>query len=118
MFHAPHPRQAIPGGKKLADMDKGFFGQLLSSQMTNDVYEDVKPKKIKPVTMDDGCSAGPPAGRLRPPSTRCLSSRRAPRAHHPSRRLIALPSPPCRAGAATRCPVVRSLCCSHPSCAV
>merc|ERR1719352_2163711 len=44
---------AIPGGKKLADMDKGFFGQLLSSQMTNDVYEDVKPKKIKPVTMDD-----------------------------------------------------------------
>ena len=54
MFHAPHPRQAIPAGKKLADMDKGFFGQLLSSQMTNDVYEDVKPKKIKPVTMDDG----------------------------------------------------------------
>merc|ERR1719163_323030 len=45
---------AIPGGKKVADMDKGFFGQLLSSQMTNDVYEDVKPKKIKPVTMDDG----------------------------------------------------------------
>merc|ERR1719163_228157 len=45
---------AIPAGKKLADMDTGFFGQLLSSQMTNDVYEDVKPKKIKPVTMDDG----------------------------------------------------------------
>ena len=46
--------QKLPGGKALKDQPKEFFGQLLSSQMTTDVYEDVKPKKIKAVTMEDG----------------------------------------------------------------
>ena len=46
--------QKLPGGKALKDQPKEFFGQLLSSQMTTDVYEDVKPKKIKVVTMEDG----------------------------------------------------------------
>jgi len=44
----------LPGGKPLKEQGKEFFGQLLSSQMTSDVYEDVKPKKIKAVTMEDG----------------------------------------------------------------
>jgi len=44
----------LPGGKPLKEQSKEFFGQLLSSQMTSDVYEDIKPKKIKPVTMEDG----------------------------------------------------------------
>jgi len=41
-------------GKSLEEQPKEFFGRLLSSQMTSDVYEDVKPKKIKAVTMEDG----------------------------------------------------------------
>jgi len=44
----------LPNGKALKDQSKDFFAQLLSSQMTNDVYEDVKPKKIKVVTLEDG----------------------------------------------------------------
>lgn len=43
-----------PKGKKLEDLDKEFFKTLIGSQMTNDVYEDVKVKKIKAVTQPDG----------------------------------------------------------------
>lgn len=45
---------ALPGGKALKEQPKEFFQTLISNQMTNDVYEDVKPKKIKPVTAPDG----------------------------------------------------------------
>lgn len=44
----------LPGGKALKDQPKDFFATLLSSQMTNDVYEDVKPKKITSVVAADG----------------------------------------------------------------
>jgi len=44
----------MEGGKPLKEQNKEFFIKLLSSQMTSDVYEDIKPKKIKPVTTDDG----------------------------------------------------------------
>lgn len=43
-----------PKGKGLADLDKEFYKTLIGSQMTSDVYEDVKVKKIKGVTTDDG----------------------------------------------------------------
>merc|ERR1712070_1245873 len=38
-----------PKGKGLADLDKEFYKTLIGSQMTSDVYEDVKVKKIKGV---------------------------------------------------------------------
>jgi len=44
----------MDGSKPLKEQSKDFFAKLLSSQMTADVYEDIKPKKIKPVTMEDG----------------------------------------------------------------
>jgi len=44
----------LPGGEKLSSLGKPFFQAWLSSQMTKDVYEDVKVKKIKPVTQPDG----------------------------------------------------------------
>merc|ERR1719478_2077067 len=39
----------MDGGKPLKEQNKEFFVKLLSSQMTSDVYEN-----IKPVTMEDG----------------------------------------------------------------
>jgi hypothetical protein len=47
---------ALPTGESLAGLSKNkeFFKGWLSSQMSNDVYEDVKVKKIRSVTQDDG----------------------------------------------------------------
>ena len=45
---------ALPSTKPLASLDKDFFKEFLSSQMANDVYEDVKIKKIRPITQPDG----------------------------------------------------------------
>jgi len=42
----------IPSGKSFGDLDKEFFKSFLSSQMTNDVFEDVKVKKITKSTAD------------------------------------------------------------------
>ena len=44
----------VPRGKTLDALDKEFFKNWLSSQMANDVYEDVKVKKIRQVTQPDG----------------------------------------------------------------
>lgn len=44
----------LPDSKALKDQPKSFYQNLLSAQMTNDVYEDVKPKKITAVTAPDG----------------------------------------------------------------
>merc|ERR1712039_658771 len=46
----------LPKGQTLSSLekDKEFFKTWLSSQMSNDVYEDVKVKKIRPVTQPDG----------------------------------------------------------------
>lgn len=44
----------LPKGKQLSTLDKDFFKQFVSSQMTSDVFEDVKVKKIRPVTQSDG----------------------------------------------------------------
>jgi len=46
----------LSSGVSLASLskDKEFFKGFLSSQMTNDVYEDIKIKKIRPVTQSDG----------------------------------------------------------------
>jgi len=44
----------LPDNKPLKDQPKSFFQTLLSAQMTNDVYEDVKPKKLNYVTAADG----------------------------------------------------------------
>jgi len=44
----------LPSGEKLTTLGKGFFKGWLSSQMSNDVYEDVKVQKIKSVTQADG----------------------------------------------------------------
>lgn len=43
-----------PAGKNLAELDKEYFKSFISTQMTNDVYEDVKIKKVKMVTTPDG----------------------------------------------------------------
>ena len=46
----------LPAGGSLESLSKNkeFFKSYLSSQMSNDVYEDVKIKKIRPVTQADG----------------------------------------------------------------
>jgi len=44
----------LPDGSSLSSLNKEFFKGWLSSQMSSDVYEDVKIKKIKPVTTADG----------------------------------------------------------------
>jgi hypothetical protein len=44
----------LPKGEKLQDLKKDFFKDWLSSQMTKDVLEDVKIKKVTPVTQPDG----------------------------------------------------------------
>jgi len=44
----------LPDSKALKDQPKSFYQNLLSAQMTNDVYEDVKPKKLTVVTAPDG----------------------------------------------------------------
>merc|ERR1719331_668976 len=44
----------LPQGESLASLKKEFFKGWLSSQMSNDVFEDVKVKKIRPVTQPDG----------------------------------------------------------------
>jgi hypothetical protein len=44
----------LPKGEQLSTLKKEFFKGWLSSQMTSDVYEDVKVKKIRPVTQKDG----------------------------------------------------------------
>jgi len=46
----------VPQGGSLTTLskDKEFFKGWLSSQMSNDVYEDVKIKKIRPATQPDG----------------------------------------------------------------
>lgn len=41
-------------GESLASLNKEFFKEWLSSQMSNDVYEDIKVKKIRPVKQADG----------------------------------------------------------------
>lgn len=44
----------LPSGESLTSLGKPFYQGWLSSQMSNDVYEDVKVKKIRPVTQADG----------------------------------------------------------------
>ena len=44
----------LPSGETLGSLKKDFFKGFLSNQMSNDVYEDVKIKKIRPVTQSDG----------------------------------------------------------------
>jgi len=44
----------LPKGASLDSLNKEFFKGWLSSQMSNDVYEDVKIKKIRPVKQADG----------------------------------------------------------------
>jgi len=44
----------LPSGTKLTELNKEFFKEFLSSQMTGDVYEDIKIKKIRPTTQSDG----------------------------------------------------------------
>jgi len=44
----------LPEGEKLTSLPKDFWKGWLSSQMSKDVYEDVKVKKLKPVTQPDG----------------------------------------------------------------
>jgi len=45
---------ALPKDAQLSTLGKEFWKAWLSSQMSNDVYEDVKVKKIKPVSQPDG----------------------------------------------------------------
>lgn len=45
---------SVPSGTKIGSVDKDVLRQLLISQMSNDVYEDVKVRKVKPVTQEDG----------------------------------------------------------------
>ena len=44
----------IKSGESLSSLNKEYFKTFLSAQMSNDVYEDVKIKKIRPVTQEDG----------------------------------------------------------------
>jgi len=44
----------LPSGKTLSSLDKEFYKGWLGGQMTLDVYEDVKIKKLRPVTQPDG----------------------------------------------------------------
>lgn len=44
----------LPKDQKLSTLGKEYFKGWLSSQMASDVYEDVKIKKIRPVTQADG----------------------------------------------------------------
>jgi hypothetical protein len=44
----------LPKGEQLSTLGKEFFKGWLSSQMTSDVFEDVKVKKIRPVKQADG----------------------------------------------------------------
>merc|ERR1712167_471612 len=44
----------LPSGKGLGDVNKEYLKGWLSSQMTSDVFEDVKVRKIRPVTQKDG----------------------------------------------------------------
>eukprot|EP00310_Coccolithus_braarudii_P026033 CAMPEP_0183338148 /NCGR_PEP_ID=MMETSP0164_2-20130417/5545_1 /TAXON_ID=221442 /ORGANISM="Coccolithus pelagicus ssp braarudi, Strain PLY182g" /LENGTH=316 /DNA_ID=CAMNT_0025507953 /DNA_START=21 /DNA_END=972 /DNA_ORIENTATION=- len=44
----------VPEGKQLEDLGKEWFKGLLSTQMTNDVYEDVKVRKLKQTVEPDG----------------------------------------------------------------
>jgi hypothetical protein len=44
----------LPKGETLKTLPKEFWKGWLSSQMSNDVFEDVKVKKLKPVTQPDG----------------------------------------------------------------
>lgn len=44
----------LPKDESLSSLKKEFFKGWLSAQMSNDVYEDVKVKKIRPVTQADG----------------------------------------------------------------
>jgi hypothetical protein len=44
----------LPPGENLSSLNKEFYKRWLSSQMTTDVFEDVKVKKVKPVTQADG----------------------------------------------------------------
>ena len=44
----------LPSGQQLSSLNKEFFKGWLSSQMSGDVYEDVKVKKLRPVTQPDG----------------------------------------------------------------
>ena len=44
----------LPNGESLSSLGKPYFQGWLSSQMTKDVYEDVKVKKIKAITQPDG----------------------------------------------------------------
>lgn len=45
---------SLPSGETLSSLKKDFFTAWLSSQMSSDVYEDIKIKKIKPMTQADG----------------------------------------------------------------
>eukprot|EP00967_Tisochrysis_lutea_P041423 scaffold49786_cov25-Tisochrysis_lutea.AAC.2 len=44
----------LPADKNLDNLDKEFYRNFLSSQMTKDVFEDVKVKKMKRATGTDG----------------------------------------------------------------
>jgi len=44
----------LPTGKQLSTLGKDYFKSWLSSQMTSDVLEDAKVRKIRPVTQADG----------------------------------------------------------------
>ena len=44
----------LPPGEQISTLNKEYFKRWLSSQMTSDVYEDVKIKKIRPVKQADG----------------------------------------------------------------
>lgn len=44
----------LPSGESLTTLKKPFFQGWLSSQMTKDVFEDVKVQKMRPVTQADG----------------------------------------------------------------
>jgi len=45
---------AMPKGESIGSVSKELIKTLLITQMSNDVYEDVKVKKVKPVTQADG----------------------------------------------------------------
>jgi len=44
----------LPKGETIETVSKELIKNLLITQMSNDVYEDVKVKKLKPVKQDDG----------------------------------------------------------------
>lgn len=44
----------LPEGKKLEELNKEYYKAFLSTQMTNDVYEDIKVKKLKQTVAADG----------------------------------------------------------------